>query len=112
MGPPEPDRRSSRVVPRFGFCRAPVVSSLGRHAPGTRTRGKVDIPMKSGLEIAQEASLLPITDVAAAAGIEPDELERFGTYRAKISLDILERLKDRPDGKLVITTAITPTKAG
>ena len=68
--------------------------------------------MKSGLEIAQEAELLPITQVAAAAGIEPDELEQFGKYKAKISLDILERLKDRPDGKLIITTAITPTKAG
>ncbi|MEA2551097.1 MAG: formate--tetrahydrofolate ligase [Actinomycetota bacterium] len=68
--------------------------------------------MKSGLEIAQEAPLLPITDVASAAGIEPDELEQFGKYRAKISLSILERLKDRPDGKLIITTAITPTKAG
>jgi formate--tetrahydrofolate ligase len=68
--------------------------------------------MKSGLEIAQEAELLPITQVAAAAGIEPDELEQFGKYKAKISLNILERLKDRPDGKLIITTAITPTKAG
>ncbi len=68
--------------------------------------------MKSGLEIAQEAELLPITQVAQAAGILPNELEPFGSYRAKISLGILERLKDRPDGKLVITTAITPTKAG
>ncbi|MEP7059117.1 MAG: formate--tetrahydrofolate ligase [Actinomycetota bacterium] len=68
--------------------------------------------MKSGLEIAQEAALLPITDIAAAAGIQPDELEQFGMYKAKISLGILERLKDRPDGKLIITTAITPTKAG
>jgi len=68
--------------------------------------------MKSGLEIAQEADLLPITEVAAAAGIEPNELEAFGKYKGKISLDILDRLKDRPDGKLVITTAITPTKAG
>ena len=68
--------------------------------------------MKSGLEIAQEAELLPITQVAAAAGIEPEELEQFGKYKAKISLDILDRLKDRPDGKLIITTAITPTKAG
>jgi formate--tetrahydrofolate ligase len=68
--------------------------------------------MKSGLEIAQEAELLPITDVAAAAGIDPDELEQFGKYKAKIDLSILDRLKDRPDGKLIITTAITPTKAG
>ena len=68
--------------------------------------------MKSGLEIAQEAALRPIADVAAAAGIEPDELEQFGRFRAKIDLAILDRLADRPDGKLIITTAITPTKAG
>ncbi len=68
--------------------------------------------MKSGLEIAQEAVMKPIADVAAAAGIEPDELEQFGRYRAKVDLSILERLRDRPDGNLVITTAITPTKAG
>ncbi len=68
--------------------------------------------MKSGLEIAQEAELIPVADAAAAAGIEPDELEQFGRYRAKVSLEILDRLKERPDGKLIITTAITPTKAG
>ncbi len=68
--------------------------------------------MKSGLEIAQEATLLPITEVAASAGIQPGELEQFGRYKGKISLDILERLKGGPDGKLIITTAITPTKAG
>jgi formate--tetrahydrofolate ligase len=69
-------------------------------------------PMKSGLEIAQEAELQPIADVAAAAGIEDEELEQFGRYRAKVDLSVLERLEDRPDGKLIITTAITPTKAG
>jgi formate--tetrahydrofolate ligase len=68
--------------------------------------------MKSGLEIAQEAKLRPIADVAADAGIEPDELEPYGRYRGKVSLSILERLADRPDGKFIITTAITPTKAG
>jgi formate--tetrahydrofolate ligase len=68
--------------------------------------------MKSGLEIAQEAELRPITEVAAAEGIEPGELEPYGSYRAKVSLSTLERLAGRPDGKLIITTAITPTKAG
>ena len=68
--------------------------------------------MKSGLEIAQEAVLRPLTEIAEAAGIEADELEMFGRYRAKIDLSILERLAGRPDGKLIITTAITPTKAG
>jgi formyltetrahydrofolate synthetase len=68
--------------------------------------------MKSGLEIAQEAVLRPITDVAADAGILEAELEQYGRFKGKVSLSILERLADRPDGKLVITTAITPTKAG
>ena len=68
--------------------------------------------MKSGLEIAQEANLRPIIEIALAAGIADDELEPYGRYRAKVELSILDRLADRPDGKLVITTAITPTKAG
>jgi formate--tetrahydrofolate ligase len=68
--------------------------------------------MKSGLEIAQDAVLRPIADVAADAGILPEELKPYGATRAKIDLDILARLADRPDGKLIITTAITPTKAG
>jgi formate--tetrahydrofolate ligase len=68
--------------------------------------------MLSGLEIAQAAQLRPIAEVAADAGIQPEELRPYGTSRAKVSLSILERLADRPDGKLVITTAITPTKAG
>ena len=68
--------------------------------------------MKSGLEIAQQAVLDPITDVAADAGIAPEELKPYGSTRAKVSLAILERLADRPDGRLIITTAITPTKAG
>jgi formyltetrahydrofolate synthetase len=70
------------------------------------------VGVKSGLEIAQEADLRPIADVAAGAGIEPWELEPYGSFRAKVSLDVLARLADRPDGKLIITTAITPTKAG
>jgi formate--tetrahydrofolate ligase len=68
--------------------------------------------VKSGLEIAQEAVLRPITEVAADAGILEAELEQYGRFKGKISLSILDRLADRPDGKLVITTAITPTKAG
>ena len=56
--------------------------------------------MKSGLEIAQEADLRPITDIAAAAGLLPEELKPYGSTRAKVALSILERLADRPDGKL------------
>src|SRR4029450_6202037 len=68
--------------------------------------------MPSSLEIAQEAELRPITEIAEGAGLEPDEYDFYGKYKAKVSLDVLERLKDRPDGKLICVTAITPTKAG
>ena len=68
--------------------------------------------MKSDLAIAQEAKLKPITQIAAEAGINEDELEPFGKWKAKVKLDILERLKDRPDGKYIDVTAITPTPLG
>src|SRR3954465_12673706 len=68
--------------------------------------------MPSSLEIAQEAHLRPITEIAEAAGLLPDEIEPYGRYKAKIDLGVLERLADRPDGKLIDVTAITPTKAG
>src|SRR5262245_28700179 len=69
--------------------------------------------MKSGLEIAQEAVLRPIEDVGRDAGLLPEELEPYGRTKAKVDADrVLSRLRDRPDGKVVITTAITPTKAG
>jgi formate--tetrahydrofolate ligase len=68
--------------------------------------------VKSGLEIAQEAVLRPIAEIAEGAGLREDELEPYGRYRAKVSLSVLDRLAGQPDGKLVITTAITPTKAG
>ncbi|MFW5649704.1 MAG: formate--tetrahydrofolate ligase [Candidatus Alkaliphilus sp. MAG34] len=68
--------------------------------------------MKTDVQIAQEAKLLPIIEVAKKLGIGEDKLELFGNYKAKVSLDVLESLKDKPDGKLVLVTAITPTPAG
>ena len=68
--------------------------------------------MKSSLEIAQEAVLEPIETVAADAGLEPDETEPYGRYKAKVSLSVLDRLQGRPDGKLICVTGMTPTKAG
>ena len=68
--------------------------------------------MKSSLEIAQEAVLEPIDAIASAAGLEPDEIEPYGRYKAKVSLSVLERLAGRPDGKLICVTGMTPTKAG
>ncbi len=66
----------------------------------------------SSLEIAQAAQLRPIAEIAAAAGLEPSEVDLYGTYKAKVSLSVLDRLAGRPDGKLVCVTAITPTKFG
>jgi len=68
--------------------------------------------MPSSLEIAQQAPLRPITEIAAAAGLEPDEIDPYGKYKGKVSLSVLDRLADRPNGKLINVTAITPTKAG
>jgi formate--tetrahydrofolate ligase len=68
--------------------------------------------VKSAIEIANSARLLPITEIARNVGILPDELVPFGHDRGKVKLSILDRLASRPDGKLVIVTAITPTKAG
>jgi formate--tetrahydrofolate ligase len=66
----------------------------------------------SSLEIAQEAKLQPISEIAARAGLEPDEVDPYGRYKAKVSLSVLDRLAGQPDGKLVCVTAITPTKFG
>lgn len=68
--------------------------------------------MKTDVQIAQEASMLPIIEVAKNLGIEEDELELYGKYKAKVSLDVLKRLEDKPDAKLVLVTAINPTPAG
>jgi formate--tetrahydrofolate ligase len=68
--------------------------------------------MPSSLQIAQEAVLRPITEIATAAGLEPDEIEQYGRYKGKVSLSVLDRLASKPDGKLIDVTAITPTKAG
>ncbi|MGH3037352.1 MAG: formate--tetrahydrofolate ligase, partial [Gaiellaceae bacterium] len=68
--------------------------------------------MPSSLEIAQEATLRPIAEIAEELGLEPDEYDLYGTYKAKVDLSVVERLSSQPDGKLVCVTAITPTKAG
>lgn len=68
--------------------------------------------MKSDIQIAQEAVMEPITEVAKRLDIREDELELYGKYKAKFSDELLERVKDNPDGKLVLVTAINPTPAG
>ena len=76
------------------------------------TKLKLRKPIPSDIEIAQEAEIEPISRVAVAAGILPNELEFYGPYKAKIRLEILDRLDDLPNGKYVDVTAITPTPLG
>lgn len=68
--------------------------------------------MKTDIQIAQEAVMKPIKEVAASIGIQEDDLELYGKYKAKLSDELWEAVKDRPDGKLVLVTAINPTPAG
>ena len=68
--------------------------------------------MMTDIEIAQAANLLPITDVAAKLGIEADDLELYGKYKAKLSDDYIKKVKNNPQGKLILVTAINPTPAG
>ena len=68
--------------------------------------------MKTDIQIAQEATMLPIKDVAANYGITEDDLELYGKYKAKFSDEFMSSLDEKPDGKLVLMTAINPTPAG
>ena len=68
--------------------------------------------MKSSLEIAQDAELRPITEIAEQIGLGPEEIHQYGRYKGKVDLSVLERLRDKPDGKLIDVTGMTPTKAG
>lgn len=68
--------------------------------------------MPIDIEIAQAARLKPITEVAASLGLKAEEIEPYGWYKAKVNPSVWERVKDRPDGKLILVTAINPTPAG
>ena len=65
--------------------------------------------MKSSLEIAQEAQLLPIDEIAERIGLETDEIEPYGRYKGKVSLSVLDRRRDAPNAKIVCVAGITPT---
>jgi len=69
-------------------------------------------PVPSDLDIAQAAELKPIFEIAEAIGLSPDDLELYGRYKAKVHLDVLDKFKDRPQGKYIDVTAITPTPLG
>src|SRR5690606_22266287 len=81
----------------------------GQHSRGTARMAK---KVGSDIEIARAATLRPIEDVAAKLGIDEKHLYRYGPTKAKLAFDFIESLKDRPDGKLILVTAITPTTAG
>ncbi|HSH37135.1 formate--tetrahydrofolate ligase [Schnuerera sp.] len=68
--------------------------------------------MKTDVQIAQEAKMLPITEVAEKLGLKEDDLVHYGKYKAKVNLDVLKNLNDKEDGKLILVTAINPTPAG
>jgi formyltetrahydrofolate synthetase len=91
-------------------------SPMSESTPGKRrftpTPLKRKNPVPSDLEIAQAADLKPIQQVADELGILPEELELYGPYKAKVKLEILDRLKNQPDGMYVDVTAITPTPLG
>jgi formyltetrahydrofolate synthetase len=72
----------------------------------------VKSPVPSDIEIAQAANMRPIREVAAEVGLTEDDLDLYGKYKAKVHLDVIERLKDRPNGKYIDVTAITPTPLG
>lgn len=90
--------------------------SESKKFPGLRsftpTKIKLRYPVPSDIEIAQEAYLKPIAQIAEEVGLRPDELELHGDYKAKVKLEVLDRLKDVPDGKYIDVTAITPTPLG
>ena len=68
--------------------------------------------VKSDIEIARDAKMKPVSEVGEKLGIPADKLIQYGPYKAKISFDYIDSLEDKPDGKLILVTAITPTPAG
>ena len=68
--------------------------------------------MKTDIEIAQESVMQPIAEIAEKLGMSADDIELYGKYKAKLSEDYIESLEDKPEGKLVLVTAINPTPAG
>ena len=70
------------------------------------------INILSDIEIAQKANLKPISEIANGLSLSDEDIESYGKYKAKIKLEVLDRLKDKPDGKLILVSAITPTRSG
>ena len=100
------------AVKKSPVKKAAAPSNNGKKLSFMPTKLKLRRPVPSDIEIAQESKVKPIIQVAAELGIRENELELYGPYKAKIKLEILERLKNKPNGKYVDVTAITPTPLG
>ena len=98
-----------KVVKKFVVKKVVAKKASVKFVP---TKLKLRRPVPSDIEIAQEARIKPILQVAAELGIRENELELYGPYKAKVKLEILERLKNKPNGKYIDVTAITPTPLG
>src|SRR5215207_3295475 len=96
---------AKKVVMKMKVAKKPAVAFKS-------TKLKLRRPVPSDIEIAQEAKIKPILQVAQELGIRENELELYGPYKAKVKLEILERLKNKPNGKYIDVTAITPTPLG
>ncbi len=103
---------SKKVVKAKAKPKAKKASSAKSKATFKPTRLKLVRPVPSDIDIAQAAVVKPILQVAEELGIRPDELELYGPYKAKVKLEILERLKNKPNGRYIDVTAITPTPLG
>jgi formyltetrahydrofolate synthetase len=90
------------------YCAAETCASEG-HSAGRR---KTDMPMPSALEIARQATLKPVTEIAEDIGIPPWLIEPYGEFVAKIGLGAIEALAGRPRARYVVVTAVTPTPLG
>lgn len=112
--------KAARGKRSAGSRKAPAARKAASRSTSTRqtpvrfvaSKLKLRRPVPSDIEIAQEAKLKPILQIAAELGIRPDELELYGPFKAKVKLEVLDRLQSRPNGKYVDVTAITPTPLG
>jgi methylenetetrahydrofolate dehydrogenase (NADP+)/methenyltetrahydrofolate cyclohydrolase/formyltetrahydrofolate synthetase len=115
----KPAKKTVKATPKKVVARKVVAKKVVKKAAPAKaavkfkaTKLKLVRPVPSDIDIAQAAKVKPITQIAAELGIRDNELEMYGPYKAKVKLEILERLKNRPNGKYVDVTAITPTPLG
>ena len=104
--------KSKKAAPARGKKKAAAKKPAVKKFPFTPTKLKLLRPVPSDIEIAQAGKLKPIKQIADELGIKENELELYGPYKAKIKLEILDRIGKRPNGKYVDVTAITPTPLG